>query len=160
MPGGEPSGSITSRAGDGLALRVVGTREELARDFPSFVRLHRRSQADKRKFMDGRMEGFFRETAERFLDAGWLRLAFLSSGADDVAAAFQLSWRGALMLYNSGFDPDRREASPGLVLVARCIEDAIGMGMKEYDFLRGRERYKYDLGGRDRAVYRAVVRLP
>ncbi len=151
------------RAGEalpGLALRVAGTREELSRDFPSFIGLHRRSQADKRKFMDGRMEGFFREAAEAFLDAGWLRLAFLSSGTEDVAVAFQLSWRGALMLYNSGFEPDRREASPGVVLVARCIEDAIGMGMREYDFLRGRERYKYDLGGRDRAVYRAVLRLP
>ncbi|MGE5663197.1 MAG: GNAT family N-acetyltransferase [Deltaproteobacteria bacterium] len=47
-----------------------------------------------------------------------------------------------------------------MVLVARCIEDAIGEGMREYDFLRGRERYKYDLGGRDRIVFRATVRLP
>ncbi len=64
------------------------------------------------------------------------------------------------MLYNSGFDPQVREASPGLVLIAHCIEDAIRLGLREYDFLRGRERYKYDLGGRDRVVYRAVVRLP
>ncbi len=151
------------RAGEalpGLSMRVAGTRDALSRDFPSFVGLHRRSHADKRGFMDDRMEGFFREAAEAFLDAGWLRLAFLSSGTEDVAAVFQFAWRGALMLYNSGFDPGRREASPGLVLVARCIEDAIGQGMREYDFLRGRERYKYDLGGRDRAVYGAVVRLP
>ncbi|MBK5094775.1 MAG: GNAT family N-acetyltransferase, partial [Deltaproteobacteria bacterium] len=40
-----------------------------------------------------------------------------------------------------------------------CIEDAIGDGFREYDFLRGRERYKYDLGGRDRIVYRATVRV-
>ncbi len=144
----------------GLSLRVVETRGELSRDFPAFVALHRRSHADKREFMDDRMAEFFREAAEAFLDAGCLRLAFLSSGTEDVAVAFQLAWRGALMLYNSGFAPDRREASPGLVLVARCIEDAIRLGMREYDFLRGRERYKYDLGGRDRAVYEAVVRLP
>ena len=151
------------RAGDalpGLAFRVVATREELSRDFPSFVDLHRKSHAGKRDFMDGRMEGFFREAAEAFLDAGWLRLAFLSSGTRDVAAAFQLAWRGALMLYNSGYDPEKREASPGVVLVARCIEDAIRLGMREYDFLRGRERYKYDLGGRDRIVSKAIVRLP
>ncbi len=144
----------------GLSFRVVETREDLSRDFPSFVALHRKSHADKRDFMDGRMEGFFRETAEAFLAAGQLRLAFLSAGPDDVAAAFQLSWRGAMLLYNSGFDPERRAASPGLVLVARCIEDAIRLGMREYDFLRGRERYKYDLGGRDRIVFRATVRLP
>ncbi len=151
------------RAGEalpGLSFRAVGTREALARDFPSFVRLHRASHPDKRDFMDDRMAGFFRETAEAFCDAGWLRLAFLSSGDRDVAVAFQLSWRGALLLYNSGFDPGLRGASPGVVLVAHCIEDAIRLGMREYDFLRGRERYKYDLGGRDRAVFRATVRLP
>ncbi len=151
------------RAGEalpGLSWRVAETRDDLSRDFPSFVGLHRKSHPDKNDFMDDRMEGFFREAAEAFLDAGWLRLAVLSSGTEDLAAAFQLSWRGALMLYNSGFDTGRREASPGVVLVARCIEDAIGLGMREYDFLRGRERYKYDLGGRDRVVYKAVVRLP
>ncbi len=151
------------RAGEalpGLSFRVVRTREDLARDFPSFVELHRRSHAGKRDFMDDRMERFFREAAEAFLDAGWLRLAFLSAGPEDVAAAFQLSWCGAALLYNSGFDPAKREASPGLALVARCIEEAIREGMREYDFLRGRERYKYDLGGRDRLVFRATVRLP
>ncbi|MGE5189519.1 MAG: GNAT family N-acetyltransferase [Gemmatimonadota bacterium] len=151
------------RAGEalpGMSYRVVGTREELARDFPAFVSLHRRSHPEKRDFMDDGMAAFFREVAEEFLGAGWLRLAFLSAGAEDVAAALQLSWRGALLLYNSGFDTERREASPGLILLARCIEDAIRLGMREYDFMRGRERYKYDLGGRDRIVYRATVRLP
>lgn len=151
------------RAGEalpGASFRVVGTREELARDFPAFIALHRGSHAGKRDFMDDRMAGFFREAAEGLLEAGWLRLAFLSAGSEDIAAAFQLAWRGSLLLYNSGFDPGRREASPGFVLIARCIEDAIRLGMKEYDFLRGRERYKYDLGGRDRIVFRAVVRLP
>ena len=143
-----------------LSFRVARTREDLSRDFPAFVALHRKSHAGKRKFMDDRMEAFFREMAEAFFEAGWLRLAFLSAGREDVAAAFQLAWRGTLLLYHSGFDPARRDASPGLVLLARCIEDAIRLGMREYDFLRGRERYKYDLGGRDRIVCRATVRLP
>jgi CelD/BcsL family acetyltransferase involved in cellulose biosynthesis len=30
-------------------------------------------------------------------------------------------------------------------------------GAREYDFLRGTERYKYDLGGVDRVVYRVTV---
>lgn len=144
----------------GLAFRVTRTLEEYARDFASFIALHRSSNTGKAEFMDDRMEEFFREMSEGFFSAGLLRLAFLSREGRDIASAFQIAWNGALLLYNSGFDPAYREASPGLVLVARCIEDAIRNGFREYDFLRGRERYKYDLGGRDRIVYRATVRLP
>jgi CelD/BcsL family acetyltransferase involved in cellulose biosynthesis len=143
----------------GLSFRVTRTREEFERDFPSFLSLHRKSSPDKAVFMDDRMEGFFREMAEGFLSADRLRLAFLSGNSGDLASAFQIVWNGALLLYNSGYDPVHREASPGMVLLARCIEDGIRSGIREYDFLRGRERYKYDLGGRNRSVYRGIVRV-
>src|SRR4030067_92100 len=56
-------------------------------------------------------------------------------------------------LEKADFMDDRME------LLARCIEDGIRNGVREYDFLRGRERYKYDLGGRERIVYRGIVRV-
>jgi len=143
----------------GFGYRVTSASADLPRDLDSFLALHRASQREKERFMDDRMERFFREIAVRFLASGHLRLSFLSAGKADIASAFQLEWNGSLLLYNSGFDPAFRPMSPGLVLLARCIEDAIGRGIREYDFLRGRERYKYDLGGTDRAVYRAVVGL-
>src|SRR4030067_350877 len=144
---GSPSIACLPRlcAGLGLSFRL----EEMDRDFPSFLALHRKSHLAKADFMDDRMEGFFREVAEGFLSAQRLRLAFLSGDGEDLASAFQIEWNGALLLYNSGFDPRYREASPGMVLLARCIEDGIRNGVREYDFLRGRERYKYDPGGRE-----------
>lgn len=152
------------RAGEAeprLSFRVTGTAEELSRDFPSFLELHRRSHPEKRRFMDDRMAEFFREVAQGFFSAGWLRLAFLSGAGGDIASAFQIETDRALLLYNSGFDPEAGgRMSPGMVLLARCVEDAIGRGLKEYDFLRGRERYKYDLGGQDRIVYRATLSFP
>jgi CelD/BcsL family acetyltransferase involved in cellulose biosynthesis len=141
----------------GVSFRLTRTAEELARDLPSFLELHRKSRPDKEKFMDDRMGGFFREVAEEFLPSGDLRLAFLSDGGEDVASVFQFRAGGATLLYNSGYDPARRSAHPGLVLIARCIAHAIGEGAPEYDFLRGTERYKYDLGGVDRVVYRITV---
>lgn len=144
----------------GLSFRITPGGPELDRDLSSFLVLHRSSQSEKERFMDEGMERFFREIAGRFSEAGQLRLAFLSDGETDVASAFQLEWNGSLLLYNSGYDPQYRRISPGLVLLARCIEEAIGRGGREYDFLRGGERYKYDLGGVDRVVYRATVGLP
>ena len=140
-----------------LSFRLTCNEGEFMRDIRSFLDLHRKSAPGKKKFMDDRMAAFFQEVAAGFLRAGMLRLAFLSSEGKDVAAAFQFRTRRSMFLYNSGYDPERRLAQPGLVLIARCIESAIEEGAVEYDFLRGTERYKYDLGGRDRAVRRVTV---
>ena len=148
------------RAGEllpGLGFRVTRTPGELANDLPSFVELHRKSHPAKETFMDEAMAVFFREVAEGFLASGRLRLAFLSTQGVDVASVFQFRTDGALLLYNSGYDPLLRAANPGLVLIARSIGQAIDEGCSEYDFLRGTERYKYDLGGVDRVVYRLTV---
>lgn len=141
----------------GLSFRVTRTAEELATDLPSFVELHRKSHPAKGVFMDEAMEGFFRDVAEGFLASGDLRLAFLSAQGVDVASVFQFRTGRSLLLYNSGYDPAHRASHPGLVLIARCIGKAIEDGCAEYDFLRGPERYKYDLGGVDRVVYRITV---
>lgn len=141
----------------GIGYRVCREPGEVEACMPHFLALHRKSTADKAGFMSDEMERFFREIARGFASEGTMRLAFLSGPDGDVAAAFQLAAGDRLLLYNSGFDPARRDANPGLVLIARCIEDAIGEGIREYDFLRGTERYKYDLGGVDRAVYRATI---
>jgi len=141
----------------GLAFRVTRTTDELASDLPSFVGLLRKSHPAKETFMDEAMATFFREVAEGFLASGRLRLAFLSAQGVDVASVFQFRTDGALLLYNSGYDPKLRAANPGLVLIARSIGQAIVEGCPEYDFLRGTERYKYDLGGVDRTVYRLTV---
>ena len=141
----------------GLAFRVTRTTDELASDLPSFVGLLRKSHPAKETFMDEAMATFFREVAEGFLASGRLRLAFLSAQGVDVASVFQFRTDGALLLYNSGYDPKLRAANPGLVLIARSIGQAIDEGCSEYDFLRGTERYKYDLGGVDRGIYRLTV---
>ena len=107
--------------------------------------------------MDETMAAFFREIAEGFLASGRLRLAFLSANGTDVASVFQFRSGTATLLYNSGYDPEHRAANPGLVLIARSISQAADEGCTEYDFLRGTERYKYDLGGVDRVVCRLTV---
>ena len=55
-----------------------------------------------------------------------------------------MEWDGTVGLYNSGFAPERAALSPGVVLLAHLVRDAIGRGRKKFDFLRGEERYKYE----------------
>ena len=55
-------------------------------------------------------------------------------------------------------DPDARDLSPGVVMVARYIEAAIASGRRELDFLRGDEPYKYEWGAQDEPIQRLLVR--
>ena len=60
-------------------------------------------------------------------------------------------------LYNSGFDPRPARCRPGVVLIARTIEDAIARGFRRYDFLRGEEPYKYGFGAVPTEVLRVTL---
>lgn len=42
----------------------------------------------------------------------------------------------------------------GIVLLAHLIQWAIEHRKRTFNFLRGNETYKYQMGGRDTAVYR------
>ena len=97
--------------------------------------------------MDARMEGFFREVGGALAGAGGAALWVLWVEERPVATLFCLEYGGTVGLYNSGFDPEARALSPGVVLIARTIEDAIRRGFRRYDFLRGYEPYKYGFGG-------------
>jgi CelD/BcsL family acetyltransferase involved in cellulose biosynthesis len=125
-----------------------------------FVGLHRRSKVGKARFMDDSMEAFFRELGGLWAAAGLAALWMLWLEERPAAALFCLEQAGSVSLYNSGFDPDARTMSPGVVLIARTIEDAIARGFRCYDFLRGEEPYKYGFGAKPMEVVRVTVERP
>jgi len=122
----------------------LATRSEVEARFADFLRLHRRSRVGKSKFMDERMESFFRAIVSSLAERGALRLWFLDTAAEPLASFITLEWDGTVGLYNSGFEPSRAAVAPGLVLLAHMVEDAIVRGKTRFDFLRGEERYKYE----------------
>ena len=131
---------------------LVGA-EVTGRDVDDFLTLLRLSAPEKAAFMDERMEGFFRGLFVRFADDGLLRLYFLELAGRRVASALCFDSGEELLLYNSGYDPAYAGLSAGLVLKAYSLRDAIALGRKRFDFLRGDERYKYDLKGVDVPLY-------
>ncbi|MGH7265892.1 MAG: GNAT family N-acetyltransferase [Candidatus Rokuibacteriota bacterium] len=141
---------------------TAGPRVEVARSpaavaglMDDFVTLHRKSKVGKSRFMDDRMEVFFREMGAAMAAAGRAALWLLRLEDRPAAALFCFEYAGTVGLYNSGFDPELRGVSPGVVLIARTIEDAIARGFRRYDFFRGDEPYKYGFG----AVPTDVLRL-
>ncbi|MBI1737357.1 MAG: GNAT family N-acetyltransferase [Candidatus Rokubacteria bacterium] len=127
--------------------------DEIERRFGEFLALHRRSRTGKARFMDERMEDFFRRAVGALAAGDGARVWFLDTATGPIASFVTLEWDGTVGLYNSGFDPDQAALSPGLVLLARLVEDAIDRGKRRFDFLRGEERYKYDFGPVPEDVY-------
>jgi CelD/BcsL family acetyltransferase involved in cellulose biosynthesis len=120
--------------------------ETLDKDFKVFVEMHRGAEGHKGHFMRPEVATFFDRVARSFSELGWLRLDFLEVGGRAVASTFSFEFENVFYLYNSAYEPEAARLSPGLVLVARLVEDAIDRGLDRFDFLRGPERYKYQLG--------------
>ena len=131
-----PGVTVRSHAG------AAGWDEALGR----FLALHRLSKVGKARFMDERMERFFRDATLALAQAGWARLWFLDWDGASIATFLCVEYAGSVGLYNSGFDPAHARLAPGIVLLAHVIMDAIGRGIPVFDFLRGEEPYKQDFG--------------
>jgi CelD/BcsL family acetyltransferase involved in cellulose biosynthesis len=132
--------------------------QELPGCMGDFFRLMRMSREDKERFLTPEREGFFLDLATGLAARGQFRLSFLELNGIRVAGCITFDYGGAHLLYNSGYDPAYASLSVGLLNKALCIKDAIEAGKHTFDFLKGPERYKYDLGGKERSVYRLTVR--
>jgi CelD/BcsL family acetyltransferase involved in cellulose biosynthesis len=122
-----------------------------------FLALHRRSREGKAKFMHARMERFFRRAIPALAARGGARLALLDLPGGPIAAFVTLEWDGTVGLYNSGFHPELAALSPGVVLLAHVVRDAIERGRQRFDFLRGEERYKFEFGPTSEPVHAVTI---
>jgi len=100
---------------------------------------------------------FHQALAARFAERGWMNLGLLEREGRMIAGLFAFEYDRRLFYYHSGFDPDWAKFSTGMVLLAKCIEDAIGRGLREFDFMRGRAEYKSKWKVEEQPFYRAAV---
>jgi CelD/BcsL family acetyltransferase involved in cellulose biosynthesis len=137
---------------------VVGQDRDLKAEMQDFVDLHQKSTPEKDEFMDPQMEGFFFEVSQVLQNEGWLQLAFIEMDGIKAASLLNFDYGDSILVYNSGYDPAQfHHLSPGIVVTARCIEHAIGLGRRKFDFLRGDEVYKYRFGAQDTEVRRLLI---
>jgi len=99
-------------------------------------------------------ETFFRKVA------GMKDALLTKLSVDDKVVAMQIafSYKQTMMLYISGYDKTGY-ANAGTYLIVSSIKQAIVDGYKKFNFLRGREQYKYELGAKDFALYTITVNL-
>ena len=132
-----------------------------AQDLDAFVELHQKRWGAEGLFPP--TEGgaasrrFFALLFEDCAPTGIVDLSFLTVGGRRIAAGVTFDDGKGVFYYNAGVEPDARELSPGVVMVACYIQRAIELGRSRVDFLRGDEPYKYEWGAVDSPIERLLV---
>jgi CelD/BcsL family acetyltransferase involved in cellulose biosynthesis len=130
-------------------FRIVRTEstEDLAPAMGDFLRLHSMRWAGEggsQGIRGAATESFHRDATYLLAQKGRLWLYTLKLGDKPLASVYGIVHRNKFAYFQSGYDPEWRNKSVGLVLIGQTFKDAIEAGFTEYDFLHGTESYKSD----------------
>jgi CelD/BcsL family acetyltransferase involved in cellulose biosynthesis len=139
-----------------IDLEILGQNDDYEQGVNDFFALMA-MEKHKAEFLQGEMREQMQSIGQAAFAGGWGQLAFLRVGEQRLAAYFNFDYANRIWAYNSGFNPEHSELSPGLLLTAKMVEWCIENGRETFDFMRGDEDYKYRVGGLDRYVQRVRI---
>lgn len=125
----------------------------------TFLKLFPLSRDEKAHFMTAEMESFFRSLAKAMAEVGLLRFGVIELDAQPAAMTMGFDYDDSHYLYNSAYDPQFNYLSVGLLCKVLCLKESIEKGKKKWDFLKGDETYKYQLGGREVPLYSCRITI-
>jgi CelD/BcsL family acetyltransferase involved in cellulose biosynthesis len=135
----------------------VEVSRELEDYLDTFLNLFSLSKDEKASFMDAKMESFFRSLAKAMAEIGLLRLGVLQLDKVPTAMTMGFDFNDSHYLYNSAYDPRFSYLSVGLLCKILCLKESIEKGKKKWNFLKGGEPYKYQLGGQEVPLYNCLI---
>ena len=144
---------------DNVNYRCVKVSQDVRSFLDTFLKLFSLSQEDKANFMTTQMESFFRSLAEAMAKIGLLRAGILEVDELPVAMILGFDYNNVMYLYNSAYDPNYSYLSVGLLPKVLCIKESIQRGNKKWDFLKGVERYKYHIRGKEIPLYACQIKI-
>ena len=137
----------------GKAEIITAAPDQAQAFLNELIRLHQmrwESRGETGVLADGRVRSFHENAMPLMVEADLVRLYGLAIDGHMVAVYYGFLHSGRAFGYLHGFDPNYEFESPGTILIAHAIEQAIREGAREFHFLRGRESYKYGWGAEDR----------
>ena len=139
--------------------RCVEVDREVGDYLNIFLKLFSLSRDEKANFMNPKMESFFRSLAKAMAEIGLLRLGIIKLDKVPVAMTMGFDYNDSHYLYNSAYDPQFNYLSVGLLCKVLCLKESIEKGRKKWDFLKGGEPYKYQLGGQEIPLYSCQITI-
>lgn len=100
---------------------------------------------------------FHSKLASELLKKDELSLYYLSLDGKIVSVLYGFNFQDKFYFYLSGFSPEFAKYGLGNLLINFCIKDAIDKGLKYFDFLKGKENYKYKWNAQDIPLYRVYI---
>jgi CelD/BcsL family acetyltransferase involved in cellulose biosynthesis len=129
---------------EGISYKKINAPAEIGPAMKKFIELHQdRWQRAGRKgaLAEKAVQEFHIEAAQRL--ARYLDLKQLTISDRVIATAYSYDYRGSRQVYLPGMDMEYGDYSLGFVMMAFGIKDAIENSLKEFDFMRGGEEYKF-----------------
>ena len=123
--------------------------------FETFIKLHKTSDGDKGNFMNDEVASFF---SSLLAMKGW-KIYYLEVDNAIAACCFVYEDEVGSYLYNSSKNNTFNEVNPGIIIIDKIIEQLISKEFTFFDFLKGTERYKFDLGGISTQLYDIEITL-
>ncbi len=131
------------------------TPDEVVARLPAFFDQH------QSRWKGTRCEQFFENLVHRELfvrlaesvgETPWLRYAELRVDGQLAASHFGFRYGDRFLWYKPAYETELAKLSPGIVLIHRLIEDAVGEGAGEFDFTIGGEAFKSRYADMERSV--------
>jgi CelD/BcsL family acetyltransferase involved in cellulose biosynthesis/peptidoglycan/xylan/chitin deacetylase (PgdA/CDA1 family) len=130
-----------------VAFRWSHDRQEFEELWPTLVDLHQRGWQSRHRpgcFASPLFTAFHRQVGPELAATGHARIGLLTVDGRPRAACYLFVHRGTVLHYQFGMDAEGLDgrASPGHVLLSRCLEAAIAEGLHAWDFLHGTDQFK------------------
>src|SRR4030042_3360707 len=122
------------------------TADNLFDRLNEFIDLHQRrweSVNVRGVFFNNEMKEFYRDIAIRFHEKNWLYFSFLNINGAMASGEFGYIYNDKLYGATAGRDVKYAKYSIGHLHYMFMIKDAIKRGLRELDFLKGAEPYKF-----------------
>ena len=139
--------------GNARIVRCSVDPVEIAATLPIALSLMEQAPGEKGLAVKNTLRPLLELAGPSLIAQGQLWLTTLYINDRPAACTLQFLHSTGPQLYNCGFDSALREWSPGVVLIAMIIQQAIESGARFFDLLRGQEPYKYKLGAVDRPLW-------
>ena len=143
---------------EGFTNQLITHPVQSDKFFDDFFDLFVKSRQDKEEFLTSDRKNFFEKLLFNFAAVSQLRILSLYDGEKLISACIVIDYNETYFLYNNAYSLMYNSFSVGLVSKIYAIKESLEKNKNNFNFLRGNERYKYHLGGKDIVIYTAEVK--